>query len=227
MAKQAERTVATSDGTRVAMPYRRKVRFRSAAGLLLLLVLPIHFTPAAASPPPHTPPSPLTPHPPHSHSSLTPHPSPSPLPSQSSALNLNSVRESYRLACEDWERESVCAGFERKAVELVRTNGGDPVARGFRATAGLMMCQFVSMPWDQYRGFVKWRDELDASIVAAPGSADLRLLRFGVAKNVPAFLGYRAHVAADRAAVEAALRKGVWAGSPAFENFVRATLKAK
>ena len=101
------------------------------------------------------------------------------------------------------------------------------MARGFRATAGLMMCQFVSMPWDQYRGFVKWRDELDASIVAAPGSADLRLLRFGVAKNVPAFLGYRTHVAADRAAVEAALRKGVWAGSPAFENFVRATLKAK
>ena len=207
MAKQAERTVATSPGTRVAMPYRRKVRFRSAAGLLLLLVLPIHFTHAAAILPPHT--------------------HPSPLPSQSSALNLNSVRESYRLACEDWERESVCAAFERKAMELVRTNGGDPVARGFRATAGLMMCQFVSMPWDQYRGFVKWRDELDASIVAAPGSADLRLLRFGVAKNVPAFLGYRTHVAADRAAVEAALRKGVWAGSPAFENFVRATLKAK
>ena len=211
MVKQAERTVATSDGTRVAIPCRRTVRFRFAAGLLLLLVLPIHFTYSAPSLTPHTHPS----------------PSPSPLPPQSSALNLNSVRESYRLACTDWERESVCAAFERKAVELMRTNGGDPVARGFRATAGLMMCQFVSMPWDQYRGFVKWRDELDASIVAAPGSADLRLLRFGVAKNVPAFLGYRVHVAADQAAVEAALRKGVWAGSPAFENFVRATLKAK
>ncbi len=223
MAKQAERTVAPSDGTRVAIPCRRTVRFRFAAGLLFLLVLPIHFTHSAPSLPPrtHPSPSPLPTHPLHSHS-----PSPLTLPPPSS-LNLISVRESYRLACADWERESVCAAFERKAVEQVRASGGDPVARGFRATAGMMMCQFLSMPWDQYRGFVRWRDELDAAVAGAPGSADLRLLRYGVAKNVPVFLGYRAHLAVDRAAVEAALRKGVWAGSPAFENFVRATLKAK
>jgi hypothetical protein len=56
MVKQAERTVATSDGTRVAIPCRRTVRFRFAAGLLLLLVLPIHFTYSAPSlPPPHLP----------------------------------------------------------------------------------------------------------------------------------------------------------------------------
>jgi len=121
----------------------------------------------------------------------------------------------------------VCEAFERKAVEQMRTSGGDPVARGFRATAALMMCQFLSMPWDQYRGFVKWRDELDAAVAAAPKSADLRLLRYGVAKNVPVFLGYREHLVADRAAVEAGLRNGVWAGSPAFENFVRATLKSR
>jgi len=212
MAQQAERTVAPSDGTRVAIPCRRTVRFRFASGLLFLLVLPIHFTHSAPSLPPRTHPSPS--------------PSPLTLPPPSS-LNLISVRESYRLACADWERESVCAAFERKAVEQVRASGGDPVARGFRATAGMMMCQFLSMPWDQYRGFVRWRDELDAAVAGAPGSADLRLLRYGVAKNVPVFLGYRAHLAVDRAAVEAALRKGVWAGSPAFENFVRATLKAK
>ena len=121
----------------------------------------------------------------------------------------------------------MCEAFERKALEQVRSSGGDPVARGFRATAALMMCQFLAMPWDQYRGFVQWRDELDAAVAGAPHSADLRLLRYGVAKNVPVFLGYREHLSADRAAVEAALRKGVWAGSPAFENFVRATLKAK
>ena len=57
MAKQAERTVAPSDGTRVDISCRRTVRFRFASGLLFLLVLPIHFTHSAPSLPPRTPPS--------------------------------------------------------------------------------------------------------------------------------------------------------------------------
>ena len=137
------------------------------------------------------------------------------------------LRQAYLRACSDWESKAVCTAFERTAVEQLRANPASAVAKGYRATAGLMMCQFLSMPWDQYREFVKWRDVLDAAVAAAPKDADLRVLRYGVARNVPVFLGYRGHLEEDRRAMEGALRGGVWAGSPAFEKFVKSTLAAK
>jgi hypothetical protein len=137
------------------------------------------------------------------------------------------LRQAYLKACSDWESKAVCTAFERTAVEQLRANPASAVAKGYRATAGLMMCQFLSMPWDQYREFVKWRDVLDAAVAAAPKDADLRVLRYGVARNVPVFLGYRGHLEEDRRAMEGALRGGVWAGSPAFEKFVKSTLAAK
>ena len=137
------------------------------------------------------------------------------------------LRQAYLRACSDWESKAVCAAFERTAVEQLRANPASAVAKGYRATAGLMMCQFLSMPWDQYREFVKWRDVLDAAVAAAPKDADLRVLRYGVARNVPVFLGYRGHLEEDRRAMEGALRGGVWAGSPAYEKFVKSTLAAK
>jgi hypothetical protein len=137
------------------------------------------------------------------------------------------LRQAYLRACSDWESKAVCTAFERTAVEQLRANPASAVAKGYRATAGLMMCQFLSMPWDQYREFVKWRDVLDAAVAAAPKDADLRVLRYGVARNVPVFLGYRGHLEEDRRAMEGALRGGVWAGSPAYEKFVKSTLAAK
>lgn len=102
---------------------------------------------------------------------------------------------------------------------------GTALNQGFVAAAGLMS---AGLPWNPITAwglFNDWQPELEASIAEAPDDPDLRFLRLGVQLNVPAIVGYSGEIDGDLALIEKALNSGHWRQQPAYEAFVRETVR--
>ena len=130
----------------------------------------------------------------------------------------------YQRACEQWEDESVARAFLEFVRETPLSGISEPEAVAFRAAAEMMAANHGWNPLEQWNVFVTWRAALEEAVMDAPDEPNVRLVRFGIQENAPRFLGYSHEIEEDRGRCFEALRAGVWAAHPDFENFVRESL---
>lgn len=73
---------------------------------------------------------------------------------------------------------------------------------GYRAAAHIMMCNHVANPYTKLKYFYNGRNELERSIKANAGDAELRYLRYAVQCNTPAVLNYKDNIKVDKAILD-------------------------
>lgn len=138
---------------------------------------------------------------------------------------ISTLRSTYQDACADFKSVEVVEGFIAVAENWADQCPTAAVNRGFVAAAGLMSAGLPWNPITAWGRFNDWQPELEASIAEAPENPDLRFLRLGVQLNVPAIVGYSGEIDGDLALIEKALNSGHWRQQPAYEAFVRETVR--
>jgi hypothetical protein len=137
---------------------------------------------------------------------------------------VNAWREGYRQVCLDWEREEAASRYFAQMEKALKQFPNSPIAQGYHAAAGLILANHGWSPLSKWQAFTRYRDQLEQAIRQAPSAADLRLIRLGVQRHAPGFLGYSGQIRTDTQLCKSALEKGHWAAQPSFEQFVRKTL---
>lgn len=133
-------------------------------------------------------------------------------------------RTGYQQVCMDWENEASAERFFEQMERARRQRPNDATLLGFHAAAGLILANHGWSPLAKWQSFTKYRDQLENAIQRVPQQPDLRLIRLGVQRNAPGFLGYQGQIAEDTRRCREALRQGHWADQPAFAQFVQRTL---
>ncbi|HEX6915333.1 MAG TPA: hypothetical protein VF145_08830 [Chitinophagaceae bacterium] len=102
-----------------------------------------------------------------------------------------------RLYASSVSSESAC----RQLLQLLSTGNTvtDPVFTGYKASATMIMGKHVLNPFSRLSWFNKGKRMLEKAIASEPGNIELRFLRYNAQLNAPAFLGYRDHLATDKA----------------------------
>lgn len=72
---------------------------------------------------------------------------------------------------------------------------------GYWGVCFMLKANHVWNPYSKLSYFNKGKDMLNEAIVKAPAQVELRFLRFCVQTNVPAFLGYKTDIPADKALI--------------------------
>lgn len=106
---------------------------------------------------------------------------------------MKEVRDLYQEAA---EHEKAC----RELVTLLepyRTTQ-NAILYGYKATATMMMANYVFGPISKMKYFNKGKRMLEKAISSDPKNIELRLLRFQVQSNIPFFLGYKDHLEMDK-----------------------------
>ena len=140
------------------------------------------------------------------------------------AGELRAWRTGYQQVCMDWENEASAERFFEQMERARRQRPNDATLLGFHAAAGLILANHGWSPLSKWQAFTRYRDQLEQAIRQAPSAADLRLIRLGVQRHAPGFLGYSGQIPTDTQLCKSALEKGHWAAQPSFEQFVRKTL---
>ena len=137
---------------------------------------------------------------------------------------VNAWREGYRQVCLDWEREEAASRYFAQMEKALKQFPNSPLAQGYHAAAGLILANHGWSPLAKWQAFTRYRDQLERAIRQAPSAADLRLIRLGVQRHAPGFLGYSGQIPSDTQSCKSALERGHWAAQPTFELFVQKTL---
>jgi len=137
---------------------------------------------------------------------------------------LRAWRTGYQQVCMDWENEASAERFYDQMERARRERPQDATLLGFHAAAGLILANHGWSPLSKWQAFTKYRDQLEDAIRRSPQQPDLRLIRLGVQRHAPGFLGYDGQIAEDTRRSREALRQGHWADQPAFAQFVQRTL---
>lgn len=106
---------------------------------------------------------------------------------------LQQVRELYRLSAQNEEK---C----RELIQLLEkyNEHNHPLYSGYRASAVMLMATYTSNPFQKLSYFNKGKRQLEAAVNNSKDNIELRCLRFAVQSNIPSFLGYKDHLAADK-----------------------------
>ena len=74
----------------------------------------------------------------------------------------------------------------------------NPLLAGYKASAHMMMANYVVNPFTKLSYFSKGKKLLEKAIEASKANVELRFLRFAVQSNIPAFLGYSSNRQTDK-----------------------------
>ena len=74
----------------------------------------------------------------------------------------------------------------------------DALIKGFRATSTMIEAKHMFNPLARWNKFKQGKALLEEAIKADGANYELRYLRFAIQTNIPAVLGYDAHIAADK-----------------------------
>lgn len=100
----------------------------------------------------------------------------------------------YKLA---GENKNSCSGLVTMLEKYNATN--TPIHGAYRACATMMMASHVMNPLAKLSYFRSGKELLEKCISADSSNIEMRLLRFAMQSNVPAFLGYRESLSLDKA----------------------------
>ncbi|MFD1553715.1 hypothetical protein DNU06_10020 [Putridiphycobacter roseus] len=73
-----------------------------------------------------------------------------------------------------------------------------PILFGYRALYYFMCAKYAFWPTDKYANFKMGKKYIDLIIQLNPNEPELRIIRYSVQSNVPAFLEYKSNLEADR-----------------------------
>jgi len=85
--------------------------------------------------------------------------------------------------------------------------GNEPLQQGYLGVLTMAKGTHKINPFSRLGTFNDGRDILDAAIVTAPNSVELRFLRFAIQVNVPSILGYGEERKTDKSFIEARLHE--------------------
>lgn len=107
--------------------------------------------------------------------------------------SISEVRVLYQKAA---VQEQVC----RELLQLLQpyTAVTHPMLAGYKASATMMMANYVLNPLTKLSYFTKGKKLLEQTIEIVPANAELRFLRFAIQTNIPSFLGYKSNIGEDK-----------------------------
>lgn len=99
-----------------------------------------------------------------------------------------------------YQKASVQEQACRQLLQLLQpyTAATRPVLAGYKASATMMMANYVLNPFTKLSYFNKGKKLLEQAIETAPVNAELRFLRFVIQTNIPSFLGYNSNIGEDK-----------------------------
>lgn len=107
--------------------------------------------------------------------------------------SISEVRGLYQKAA---VQEVAC----RELLQLLQpyTAATHPMLAGYKASATMMMANYVLNPFTKLSYFSKGKKLLEQAIEIVPANAELRFLRFAIQTNIPSFLGYKSNIGEDK-----------------------------
>lgn len=107
-------------------------------------------------------------------------------------IDISKVRKLYIEAAEN---EKACnAMLELLSFADVKT----PLLLAYKASATMMMANYVGSPFSKLSYFKKGRKMLEQALDSDKSNVELRLLRYMVQVNTPSFLGYGDDLESDK-----------------------------
>ena len=108
-------------------------------------------------------------------------------------ISLHDVRLLYEKSATD---DSSC----EKLMHLLENydEANNPTLAGYRASATMMMANYVFNPFTKLSYFNKGKKLLEKCIEADPDNIELRYLRYTIQCNAPRFLGYNESISSDK-----------------------------
>ena len=94
-----------------------------------------------------------------------------------------------------------------KLINMTKANLDHPVFLAYNFTSKLMLLDYFSNPFKQYRIFKTKTTQIDSIVRANPKNIEIRLLRYMVQKNCPYFLSYKANIESDARFIKSHLNK--------------------
>lgn len=108
-------------------------------------------------------------------------------------INMNKVRSLFKEAATD---EKACKAM---LAILEKVDENKPLLLGYKASATMMMANYVGSPFSKLSYFKKGKQMLELAVGKDKRDVELRLLRYLVQKSAPSFLGYHSHLEEDKA----------------------------
>ena len=106
--------------------------------------------------------------------------------------SLGLVRALHQKSASD---EKAC----KELIELLSPyNEHNALLMGYKASATMMMAQYVFNPFTKFSYFKKGKQMLEKAIQVDSKNIELRFLRFSTQTNIPSFLGYDEHIDEDK-----------------------------
>lgn len=107
-------------------------------------------------------------------------------------LEIDKIRSLYIEAAEE---EKAC----KQMLELLSAvDEKTPLLLGYKASATMMMANYIFSPFSKLSHFKKGRLMLEQALSADQSNVELRTLRYLTQVNAPSFLGYNSNIESDR-----------------------------
>jgi hypothetical protein len=74
----------------------------------------------------------------------------------------------------------------------------NPLVNGYFAATCMVMADHVFNPYSKFKYFIDGKNHLEITIKQFPDNLELRLIRFAIQTNAPAFLGYTKEIQTDK-----------------------------
>ena len=110
----------------------------------------------------------------------------------SSNVDMNAVRSSFTKAASS---KAICGGMIEKLEPLTNDHLCLAYLGGFQA----IWANHVMNPFSKLKTFKEGKRNIENAVSKVPGSWEIRLVRYSVQKNSPAFLDYGQHLKNDAA----------------------------
>jgi len=93
-------------------------------------------------------------------------------------------------------KEEAC----QKLISILQSysESSNPLLAGYKASATMMMANYVFNPFRKMSYFSKGKNLLEKSIKKQKDNIELRFLRFAVQTSIPSFLGYGSSIEQDK-----------------------------
>ena len=108
----------------------------------------------------------------------------------SHAPEMESIRINYTQAASN---KAIC-----KEMIAKLKNYNDPVQQAYLGAFQTIWAKHTINPFEKLKTFNTGKTNVEESVVQAPSSAEIRLLRLSIQLNAPGFLGYNDNIAEDK-----------------------------
>ena len=115
------------------------------------------------------------------------------LPMASSELKLSELRKLYYQAAES-SAASATLSRTLKAVDAA----SEPIFLCYKGAAHMMEAEYTLNPITKLSRFNKGKTAIEQAIARDPSQLEMRFIRFSLQVNLPAFLGYKGQIEADK-----------------------------